>query len=61
MEKQAFHRVHRIGQKKETYLVRIVARGSVDEQILKIQEAKDLNISKMMDLAGEVLGKSKGE
>ncbi|KAM0491619.1 hypothetical protein ACHAP8_010540 [Fusarium lateritium] len=40
VEQQAFGRVHRIGQKKETKLVRILARGTIDERIVMLQEAK---------------------
>ncbi|KAM5345201.1 hypothetical protein ACJ41O_011063 [Fusarium nematophilum] len=41
LEEQAFGRVKRIGQKKETHLVRILATGSIDERISMLQEAKD--------------------
>ncbi|CEI68343.1 unnamed protein product [Fusarium venenatum] len=40
VEQQAYGRVHRIGQKKETKLVRILARGTIDERIVMLQEAK---------------------
>ncbi|KAM0547189.1 hypothetical protein ACHAO7_007444 [Fusarium culmorum] len=39
-EEQAFGRVHRIGQKKETKLVRILARGTIDERLVMLQDAK---------------------
>ncbi|EKJ67534.1 hypothetical protein FPSE_12295 [Fusarium pseudograminearum CS3096] len=40
VEQQAFGRVHRIGQKKETRLVRILARGTIDERLIMLQDAK---------------------
>ncbi|GKU04655.1 unnamed protein product [Fusarium langsethiae] len=40
VEQQAFGRVHRIGQKKETKLVRILARGTIDERLVMLQDAK---------------------
>ncbi len=34
VESQAFVRVHRLGQRKQTYLVRIAIRKSVDRRML---------------------------
>jgi hypothetical protein len=36
-ESQAFGRVHRLGQKKRTYLVRIAVKNSVDTRIMNSQ------------------------
>ncbi|KAM0435809.1 hypothetical protein ACHAPT_002697 [Fusarium lateritium] len=41
LENQAFGRVRRIRQAKETHLVRIMAEGSIDNRIFMLQEAKD--------------------
>ena len=40
VEEQAFRRVHRTGQTKETHLVRIMATKSIDERIILLQETK---------------------
>ncbi|KAG8668503.1 hypothetical protein FPOAC1_007884 [Fusarium poae] len=40
VEQQAFGRVHRIGQTKETKLVRILARSTIDERLVMLQDAK---------------------
>ena len=40
MEKQAYGRVYRLGQKKETYFIRVIVEGSIDEEIIKIQNRK---------------------
>ncbi|KAK4152647.1 P-loop containing nucleoside triphosphate hydrolase protein [Chaetomidium leptoderma] len=39
-ERQAFARVHRIGQKKEVHTAKLVAAGSMDEAILTMQATK---------------------
>ena len=39
-ERQAFARVHRIGQTKEVHTAKLVAAGSMDETILAMQAAK---------------------
>ncbi|KAF4999508.1 hypothetical protein FDECE_11499 [Fusarium decemcellulare] len=39
-ENQAFKRVQRIGQKKEMHFVRILVRGSIDDRISMLQDAK---------------------
>ena len=48
MENQAFGRVHRIGQLKETYFVKIVVKDSVDERLLAMQHDKEQLISKAL-------------
>ncbi|QGI97716.1 hypothetical protein CEK26_010785 [Fusarium fujikuroi] len=40
-EEQAFKRVYRTGQLKETHLVRIIAKDSMDERIIMLQDAKE--------------------
>ncbi|KAF5540542.1 DNA repair RAD5 [Fusarium phyllophilum] len=40
-EEQAFKRVYRTGQLKETHLVRIIAKDSIDERIIMLQDAKE--------------------
>ncbi len=40
VELQAFGRVFRIGQHKETYLTRMVVKNTVDDRLLRMQEAK---------------------
>ncbi|KAK8091207.1 hypothetical protein PG994_000712 [Apiospora phragmitis] len=64
IEQQAFGRVYRIGQEKETYLQRILVRNSIDERLhnkqlekpLKIEQAvqcsKGLSAMEMIGLLG---------
>ncbi|RPA77917.1 P-loop containing nucleoside triphosphate hydrolase protein [Ascobolus immersus RN42] len=52
VEKQAFDRVHRIGQKKEVEVVRIIVEKSVEIRILEIQTRK-------LDISAEALGEGK--
>ena len=40
VERQAMDRVHRIGQKRGTFVFRLVAEGAVEEAILALQEKK---------------------
>ena len=42
VEEQAMDRVHRIGQTRETSVVKYVMDGSIEERILKIQQKKQL-------------------
>lgn len=40
VEEQAMDRVHRIGQKEDVTIVRLITRDSIEERILDIQEKK---------------------
>ncbi|KAH6772211.1 DNA/RNA helicase protein [Perilla frutescens var. hirtella] len=40
VEEQAMDRVHRIGQKNDVKIVRMIARDTIDERILQLQEKK---------------------
>ncbi|KAL2066010.1 hypothetical protein VTL71DRAFT_2081 [Oculimacula yallundae] len=53
VEQQAFGRIFRIGQKKETHMTRIVVRNSVDMRMLAMQLHKLQNIDKAMPQGGE--------
>jgi SWI/SNF-related matrix-associated actin-dependent regulator of chromatin subfamily A3 len=58
IEQQAIDRIHRLGQKKETTVFRLVMNGSIEEEVLKIQEEK----MKLMTLAfAEKAGGKKGK
>jgi SNF2 family DNA or RNA helicase len=48
VEEQAFGRVYRHGQKKETYFVRIAVKDSIDDRLLKMQEKKEGEILEAM-------------
>ncbi|KAK3405376.1 hypothetical protein EUGRSUZ_K01651 [Eucalyptus grandis] len=50
VEEQAMDRVHRIGQKEDVKIVRLIARNSIEERILELQERKK-------KLAREAFGK----
>ncbi|AEO70728.1 uncharacterized protein THITE_2024021, partial [Thermothielavioides terrestris NRRL 8126] len=48
METQAFGRVHRIGQRKETHFVKVVVKDSIDQALLSMQESKDREIARAL-------------
>lgn len=54
VEEQAMDRVHRIGQTEDVKIVRIIARNSIEERILDLQEKKK-------KLAIEAFGKRGGQ
>ncbi|KAM0717592.1 hypothetical protein Q7P37_007444 [Cladosporium fusiforme] len=49
IEQQAFCRVYRIGQEKETQMARLVVRNSIDEAIVALQDSKQIDIDAAMD------------
>ncbi|RSM12871.1 hypothetical protein CEP52_002159 [Fusarium oligoseptatum] len=61
VEQQAFKRVHRIGQKKETHLVRILARGSIDERLYILQKAKEVIVNRALQDDGHLIAFSEGQ
>ena len=48
MEEQATDRAHRIGQKKAVEVIKIIAKGTIEENILLLQEQKKKLISELM-------------
>ncbi|KAG9157481.1 hypothetical protein Leryth_010319 [Lithospermum erythrorhizon] len=52
VEEQAMDRVHRIGQAKEVNIVRMIARNTVEERILLLQEKKKLLAKKAFGRKG---------
>ena len=57
VEDQASDRAHRIGQKKTVEVIRLIAKGTIEEKIYKIQQKKKEIIDKVIDknLGEEVL------
>ncbi|KAK4272432.1 hypothetical protein QN277_020993 [Acacia crassicarpa] len=54
VEEQAMDRVHRIGQKEEVKIVRLIAKNSIEERVLELQEKKK-------QLAKEAFGKRRAK
>jgi SNF2 family DNA or RNA helicase len=51
-EKQAFGRIHRIGQKKEVHTAKIVATGTVEEDIVRDNDIVELQNEKERRING---------
>lgn len=49
VEQQAADRVHRIGQDKPVFHYRLIAKGTVEEKILQLQERKQAVIDSILD------------
>ena len=49
MERQAFGRVHRIGQLKETHFCKIIAKNTIDERLVDMQAEKDEFITRTLN------------
>ncbi|RDW79983.1 hypothetical protein BP6252_04621 [Coleophoma cylindrospora] len=63
MESQAFGRVYRIGQERETYFAKTIVQGSIDSRMHKLQKRKtnhiklalqELDIQEMENLLGRI-------
>lgn len=48
IEQQAFGRVYRIGQHKDTFVTRLVVRNTVDQRLLSMQADKIKTIDRAM-------------
>ena len=57
VEEQATDRAHRIGQENVVEVIKIIARGTIEEKVVALQEEKRRLISEIMD---EGLSGSKG-
>ena len=49
VENQATDRAHRIGQKNVVEVIKIIAKGTIEEKILALQEDKKKLISKVVE------------
>lgn len=49
IEQQAFCRVYRIGQEKETQFARLVVKNTIDEAIIALQKSKQITIDAALD------------
>lgn len=58
---QAENRAHRVGQTREVEVVRLVSRGTVEEQILALGESKVLLDDRVAGVGDESKGMSKAE
>ena len=57
VEEQATDRAHRIGQKNVVSVIKIIAKGTIEEKILLLQEEKKKLISELM---GDELSSGEG-
>ena len=53
VEAQAIDRAHRIGQTNQVFAYRLIARGTVEEKVLELQNTK-------RDLADAIVGANEG-
>jgi SNF2 family DNA or RNA helicase len=53
VEAQAIDRAHRIGQTQQVFAYRLIARGTVEEKVLELQDTK-------RDLADAIVGANEG-
>lgn len=53
VENQATDRAHRIGQKNEVEVIKIISKGTIEEKILKLKEGKDIMISTLLSQEGK--------
>ena len=60
VENQASDRVHRFGQKNVVHIIKLIAKGTIEENIIKLQENKDKLIKDFIndDLSNSGLLKS---
>ena len=49
IEDQATDRAHRFGQKNVVEVIKLIAKGSIEEKIIKLQESKKEIINDIMD------------
>ena len=49
VEEQATDRAHRIGQKKVVQVIKLIAKGTIEEKIVELQAEKKALISKLID------------
>ncbi|WZZ23134.1 hypothetical protein YC2023_124521 [Brassica napus] len=54
VEEQAMDRIHRIGQKQEVKMIRMIARNSIEERVLELQQKKK-------NLANEAFKRRRGK
>ncbi|KAI0904412.1 P-loop containing nucleoside triphosphate hydrolase protein [Ustulina deusta] len=56
LEEQAFGRVYRLGQEKQTYHTRIIAKKTIETSMVSLQDAKEISIADALEgkFSGEI-------
>jgi SNF2 family DNA or RNA helicase len=54
VENQATDRAHRIGQKKTVHVIRLVAKGTIEDKILSLQDKKQALVDSILEAGDSV-------
>jgi len=53
VERQAADRAHRMGQKNEVHVIKLIARGTIEEKINELQQKKENLIGRVIKSSQE--------